>query len=96
MKVDVLVAEIGSTTTVVNAFQNIDSDDPIFWGQGQAPTSVLEGDVNHDGEVNIADINTLIDIVLAGSTDNPDADVNHDGEVNIADINTLIDIVLSK
>ncbi len=45
MKVDVLVAEIGSTTTVVNAFQNIDSDDPIFWGQGQAPTSVLEGDV---------------------------------------------------
>ena len=45
MKVDVLVAEIGSTTTVVNAFMDIDSDDPIFWGQGQAPTSVLEGDV---------------------------------------------------
>jgi len=45
MKVDVLVAEIGSTTTVVNAFKNIDSDDPVFWGQGQAPTSVLEGDV---------------------------------------------------
>lgn len=45
MKVDVLVAEIGSTTTVVNAFKDIDSDDPIFWGQGQAPTSVLEGDV---------------------------------------------------
>ena len=45
MKVDVLVAEIGSTTTVVNAFLNIDSDDPVFWGQGQAPTSVLEGDV---------------------------------------------------
>ena len=60
------------------------------------PETVLEGDVNHDGEVNIADVNTLIDIVLAGSTDNPDADVNHDGEVNIADINTLIDIVMSK
>jgi len=45
MKVDVLVAEIGSTTTVVNAFKDIDTDDPIFWGQGQAPTSVLEGDV---------------------------------------------------
>ncbi|MEG2757049.1 MAG: GlmL-related ornithine degradation protein [Anaerovoracaceae bacterium] len=45
MKVDVLVAEIGSTTTVVNAFHNIDTDNPIFWGQGQAPTSVLEGDV---------------------------------------------------
>ncbi len=45
MKVDVLVAEIGSTTTVVNAFKDIDSADPVFWGQGQAPTSVLEGDV---------------------------------------------------
>lgn len=45
MKVDVLVAEIGSTTTVVNAFKNIDSDTPEFWAQGQAPTSVVEGDV---------------------------------------------------
>lgn len=45
MKVDVIVAEIGSTTTVVNAFKDIDSDNPVFWAQGQAPTSVLEGDV---------------------------------------------------
>lgn len=45
MKVDILVAEIGSTTTVVNAFKDIDSDNPIFWAQGQAPTSVLDGDV---------------------------------------------------
>lgn len=46
MKIDVLVAEIGSTTTVVNAFSNINSLNPIFMGQGQAPTSVLQGDVN--------------------------------------------------
>jgi len=45
MKIDVLVAEIGSTTTVVNGFHNLASDRPVFWGQGQAPTSVLEGDV---------------------------------------------------
>lgn len=45
MKIDVLVAEIGSTTTVVNAFHHINTDNPIFWGQGQAPTSVMEGDV---------------------------------------------------
>ena len=45
MKVDVLVAEIGSTTTVVNAFNGIGSFCPEFLGQGQAPTSVLEGDV---------------------------------------------------
>ena len=46
MYVDVLVAEIGSTTTVVNAFKDLDTPDPVFLGQGQAPTSVLEGDVN--------------------------------------------------
>lgn len=45
MKVNVLVAEIGSTTTVVNAFNGIGTPCPTFVGQGQAPTSVLEGDV---------------------------------------------------
>ena len=29
MRVDVLVAEIGSTTTVVNAFKDLDSDNPV-------------------------------------------------------------------
>lgn len=46
MKIDILVAEIGSTTTVVNAFNNIHNTCPIFLGQGQAPTSVAVGDVN--------------------------------------------------
>ncbi|NLX61678.1 MAG: DNA mismatch repair protein MutL [Tissierellia bacterium] len=46
MKVDILVAEVGSTTTVVNAFSGIEDLCPKFIGQGQAPTSVLEGDVN--------------------------------------------------
>jgi uncharacterized protein (TIGR01319 family) len=46
MKIDVLVAEIGSTTTVINGFNGINTLHPVFIGQGQAPTSVLEGDVN--------------------------------------------------
>lgn len=45
MKIDLLVAEIGSTTTVVNAFHNINTN-PEFLGQGQGATSVLQGDVN--------------------------------------------------
>ena len=44
MKIDCLVAEIGSTTTVVNAFDNLD-DSPRFLGSGFSPTTVLEGDV---------------------------------------------------
>ena len=45
MRIDVLVADIGSTTTVVNAFSGIKEDNLAFLGQGQAPTSVLDGDV---------------------------------------------------
>ena len=56
MKVDVLVAEIGSTTTVVNAFTGINTEDPVFWGQGQAPTSVMEGDVRIGLNGAIADL----------------------------------------
>ncbi len=46
MRINILVAEIGSTTTVVNAFNGVYDSCPTFVGQGQAPTSVVEGDVN--------------------------------------------------
>ena len=55
--------------------------------------STLKGDVNGDGEVNIADINAVIDMILSGRFDSK-GDVNGDGEVNIADINAVIDIIL--
>ncbi len=51
-------------------------------------------DVNGDGEVNIADVNAVIDIILNGS-ENPSGDVNDDGEINIADVNAVIDIILN-
>ena len=44
MRCDALVAEIGSTTTLVNAFDGLDAS-PRFLAQGQAETSVLAGDV---------------------------------------------------
>ena len=53
------------------------------------------GDVNADGEIGIADINALIDIILSTLKTFPTADVNGDSEVNVADINALIDLILS-
>lgn len=61
-KIDILVAEIGSTTTVVNGFSNIHTDNPIFSGQGQAPTSVKEGDVNIGLEQAISDLANKLNI----------------------------------
>ena len=54
---------------------------------------VIKGDVNGDGEVNIADVNVIITSILTGQL-SLDVDVNRDGEVNIADVNAVIDIIL--
>ena len=56
-------------------------------------SSNIDGDVNADGDVNIADINMVIDNILKGMN-NPACDVNQDGDINIADINQLIKIIL--
>jgi uncharacterized protein (TIGR01319 family) len=56
MKADVLVAEIGSTTTLVNAFADVAGGNPVLCGQGQAPTSVKEGDVRLGLRQAIADL----------------------------------------
>ena len=53
----------------------------------------LTGDVNGDGEIGIADINAVIDLILSSGFLLA-ADVNGDGEVNIADINAIIDLIL--
>ncbi|MFA5179246.1 MAG: GlmL-related ornithine degradation protein [Candidatus Izemoplasmatales bacterium] len=45
MIIDILVAEIGSTTTKVSAFDGINDPKPRFLGQGSSPTTVISGDV---------------------------------------------------
>ena len=64
---------------------------------GPAPHEFEVGDVNHDQEVNIADVTTLIDYLLGSATFVCDtcADVYVDGEINIADVTTLIDRLLA-
>ena len=62
---------------------------------GQIVEDIITGDANRDLEVNIADVNAVIDMILEGNDDTIAADVNGDGEINIADINALISIILS-
>ncbi len=72
-------------------------DEHVFHDWVDPVPPFIKGDVNGDGEVNIADINALINIILGGEADDATlirADVNEDGEINIADVNALIDIIL--
>ncbi|MCL2376034.1 MAG: GlmL-related ornithine degradation protein [Defluviitaleaceae bacterium] len=61
MKVDILVAEIGSTTTIVNAF-NVADDNASFIGGGAAPTSVLQGDVQIGLTAAVADLSRCLSV----------------------------------
>lgn len=57
--------------------------------------NVRKGDVNGDGQVNIADVTDLIDFLLNGSIPPVSADCDQDGQVNIADVTMLIDGLLN-
>lgn len=82
-------------------FENTGYGYCIYCGNQQIPDKIIisrngsgiKGDVNNDGEVNIADVNAVIDMILSSGS-YPSADVNSDGEVNIADVNEIIDIIL--
>ena len=80
--------------------------EPAFFtttGQQHLATSVVDpfsiqiGDANADGQITIADVTLMIDILL-GKFATYDtrhwADVNQDGSLSISDISALIDYLL--
>ena len=85
----------------VDAYEGAEIWKLFFQIIGDAIIPVPE-DVNGDGEVNIADANNVVVIIINGGSSGhgrPDgepinADVNDDGEINIADINAIIDMIL--
>ena len=62
--------------------------------KGGGPEPGIPGDVNGDSEVNIADVNAVIDMILTQNITMA-GDVNGDNEVNIADVNAVIDLILN-
>ena len=54
-----------------------------------------DGDVNHDGVVDLADVTLLINKVLGDdATQIYNPDVNGDGNVDVADVSTLVSLIL--
>ena len=61
-------------------------------------TSAAQGyryDVNRDGEINIADVNSIISVILDDACDAA-ADVNGDGKVDVADVVKRVSIMIGK
>ncbi len=56
--------------------------------------SSLKGDVNHDNQVDILDIQALVNHILGTQNYGSSADVNSDGSVNILDVQALVNIIL--
>ena len=56
----------------------------------------VTGDVTGDGQVDIADVNAIINIMLGKAQAVAAADVTGDGQVDIADVNVVINIMLGK
>ena len=66
------------------------------------PLATKPGDVNKDGNITIADVTALVDIILGKDSTEPyqfdheAANVNGDESVTIADVTKLVDIILGK
>ena len=52
------------------------------------------GDVDNDEVVDVADVTTLVSIILGVETGTAAADVDSDGAVDVADVTTLVSIIL--
>ena len=93
---DVPLKDTARFRIVQTSGSRVNIDDITIYGPTD-PSPSIPGDVNGDGEVNIADVNIVIELILGATADEGTlkrADVNGDGEIGIADSNSVIDIIL--
>lgn len=91
---NVTVTNAEGTTTLALA----EVQDMYFSNDGSTTPVYQLGDVNMDGDVNIADVTALIDYLLNGDDSAIDltaANVNEDNSVDISDVTHLIDMLLT-
>ena len=61
-----------------------------------AAAQTKKGDVNGDGQVTVADVTALVNVILGKATRNDACDVNGDTFVTKADVTALVYIILGK
>ena len=103
------VRQVLQATSMRDDFIN-DANAPR-WGYGKldawaavnhvASQTLLPGDVNDDGEVTVADVMRIVEVIQAGSTrfdagTMVRADVNKDLEISLSDLNAVINLIINK
>jgi len=56
---------------------------------------VVPGDINGDGELNVVDVISVVNLILAGGY-NELADINNDSALNVTDVISMVNIILSN
>jgi len=59
------------------------------------PTILSQGDINSDGQIDVVDIVSLVNIILDNSEYNQIADINGDSLINVVDVIALLNIILN-
>ena len=67
----------------------IDNSDPLW-------ETILQGDINVDGEVNVVDVIMVVNMILEDLTNQDSADINSDGLINVVDVILLVNIILNN
>ena len=77
-------------------FDYIDFKEKLFNGSDEV--TPMQGDVNVDASVDVADIATVIDVMAGGASSSLKgyADVNNDKTIDVADIASIIDIMAGQ
>ena len=92
---DSFTAEQKESATLIVPYGSIASYKE-YWGFKNIKGSVIPGDANGDGKVNMTDVNVVKDYIITGKTEGfyfNNADANGDNVVNAADIVKIINII---
>ena len=78
----------------IAAYQNAEGWKLFNQTVGMAETRL--GDLTGDGQVDIADVNAVINMMLGKTPQTSVGDITGDGQVDIADVNAVINLMLGK
>ncbi len=100
-----VIAPTLGTDAFANIAENAKLDYPAdsdysSWSEYFSIKSFILGDINDDGEVNVGDFASLVNLIFNSNTIDADtmavADINGDGEVNVGDFASLVNLIFSS